>query len=122
MNMDYMQRVVKTYVFDKEEFEVEWERDVPYLKVSYKDQVGYVGVNPKGTTLYPYNWVANAPEALSPQGLQWGNVPLFDGDLESCLIALCRDLVYQQAAAERAQAMAEMPQGLRALQVFMQEM
>ena len=82
---DHMSIMVKTYECDKEQFQVEWARDIPYLTVTYKDQVGYVGVNPNGSTLFPFWWVVNDADARTTQGLSRGNVPLHDGSLESCL-------------------------------------
>ncbi len=122
MSTDFYDIIVKSYTYDGEKFEVEWQRDVPYLTVRYKDQVGYVGINPEGTTLYPFYWVANDEEAVTPRGLSRGNVPLFGGSLATYLVALCRDLIFKQAEFERVREYAEIGQGERALHDFIREL
>lgn len=69
-----------------------------YIEVTYKDQVGYVGVKLQGTQGEPYCWWADSQSVVTPEGLTNG---LSEGpSLQSNVQALCKDLIRRQQEAE----------------------
>ena len=73
-----------------------------YAEVTYKDQVGYMGVNLQGTPDAPYCWYPEHPNVLAPDGLKFGNSA--GSDEESNLRALCGDLLRRHREAEARKA------------------
>ena len=69
-----------------------------YAEVTYKDQVGYVGVNLQGTPGTPYSWRPELSQRVTPEGLTRGISS--GGDFESNLHALCTEPVRRQREAE----------------------
>lgn len=69
-----------------------------YVEVTYKDQIGHVGVNLQGTADAPYAWYANQPSLVTPDGLKAGKSS--GTSEEDNLRALCAELIRLQREAE----------------------
>ena len=92
--------MAKEYEYEGEKFRLD-DSNGCYIEVTYKEQVGYVGVYLQGTKTSPYCWWANA-NVVTPDGLKAGS-PAGD-DLETNLRALCGDLVRRQREADARKA------------------
>ena len=62
-----------------------------YIKVTYKNRHGFVGVSLKGTADEPYIWFPGDDYPVTPDGLPHGNS--FGKTLEVNLNALCDHLI-----------------------------
>ena len=69
-----------------------------YVKVTYKDQVGYLGVNLQGSAESPYCWWDDGDRPVTPDGLRFGNSNSVDE--EGNLRALCGSLLRRHKQAE----------------------
>ena len=95
--------MARQYRYKEEVFELDDSQGC-YVKVSYKDKVGYLGVNLRsGTQDNPYAWWSNpSTSVITKDGLLGGNVN--GGGLEDNLNALCTQVLaeYRQGEAHRA--------------------
>ena len=84
------------YEYQGKTFEIDDSKGC-YLVVTYKDLVGYVGVNLQGTATQPYGWTIGN-ENITPDGLQG----IYDSGLlpGDNLDALCAYLIAQQEEAD----------------------
>ena len=73
-----------------------------YIEVTYRDQLGHVGVNLQGTKDAPYAWSVNRPSRITADGLSSG---VSSGpDEESNLLVLCHEMLRLQREAEARKA------------------
>ena len=89
--------MTKEFKFEGETFLLDDSKGC-YIEVTYKDQIGHVGVNLQGTKNTPFVWYANRPDLVTPDGLKVGNSN--GPDEASNLQALCSDLLRLQRQAE----------------------
>ena len=109
--------MTKLYKSAGEEFELD-DSEGCYIKVTYKDQVGCVGVNLQGVEGKPYVWYGEL-RAATKDGLQYG---FSSGlDLQKNLDALCSKLVDQQREADE-QAAFKPEDSCQALHEFVQQL
>ncbi len=92
--------MVTKYLFQGEEFEVDDSKGC-YLEISYKGEVGYVGVWVNGTEQGPYGFSTGA-NTVSDKGLTGGNVGI--PTIESALNSLCGVLLsnYRQTEGRKS--------------------
>ena len=86
--------MAKAYQYDGVTFTLDDSQGC-FVEVKYKDQMGHVGVNLRGTKEYPYGYTINDLHAVTLDGLSYGNRPS-KGTLQACLDALCRELLRLQ--------------------------
>ena len=93
--------MAKQYKYEGEPFLLDDTKGC-YTEVLYKDQVGYVGVNLRGTADMPYSWRVEGFDWVTPDGLQGGNAN--GTDMESNVRGLCADLLrrHREASARKA--------------------
>ena len=92
--------MAKEYKFEGETFGLDDSKGC-YVEVSYKGQVGYVGVYLRGTKEQPYCWY-DGDSVLTKDGLSAGNSAR--GGMEGNLHALCRALVRKHRDAQAREA------------------
>ena len=93
--------MIKEYKYEGEAFLLDDTKGC-YTEVSYKDQVGYVGVNLQGTAESPYAWWAEGSSWVTPDGLVNGNSN--GPDMASNLRALCGDLIRRHRREQAREA------------------
>ena len=93
--------MTREYKYDGETFVLDDAKGC-YIEATYKDQVGYVGVNLQGTAEAPYLWWPEQSRWVTSDGLTNGNSS--GGDLASNLRAMCRDLLSRHRQEEARKA------------------
>ena len=93
--------MVTEFKFEGETFFVDDSKGC-YAEVTYKDQVGYIGVNLQGTADAPYAWMPVPDPWVTPNGLTNGNSS--GTDVDTNLRGLCGNLLQRQREAEARNA------------------
>ena len=92
--------MTKEYKYDGNTFLLEYS-DEGYIRVTYRDQVGVLGIAQNGTLDSPYRWsvgIDSASSGLVRSGTSSGD------ELERNLIGLCKDLMQSQRWSEALKA------------------
>ncbi len=89
------------YKYEGETFQLDDSKGC-YVEVTYRDQIGYLGVNLEGTKGTPFVWYSNRPDVVTPDGMKFGNSN--GPDEATNLKALCADLLRLQRQAEAREA------------------
>ena len=89
--------MARKYVFEGEIFRLDDSKGC-YVEVTYKDQLGYVGVNLKGTAKNPYVWWAGDSRPVEQDGLSFGNSSGLNE--KNNLDGVCQELLRRQQQAQ----------------------
>ena len=92
--------MITKYLYQGEDFDIDDSKGC-YLEVSYRGEVGYVGVWVNGTESGPYGY-STSVSMISDQGLTGGNVGI--RTIDSALNSLCRILISQYEQTEGRKA------------------
>ena len=87
----------KEYKYEEETFLLDDSKGC-YVKVTYKNQLGYLGVNLEGSAERPYCWWDDGDRPVTPDGLRFGNATGVEE--EGNLRALCGSLLRRHREAE----------------------
>ena len=92
--------MTKEHKYDGDTFLLEYS-DEGYIRVTYKDQIGVLGIAQNGTLDSPYRWsvgIDSTPSGLLRSGTSSGN------ELERNLNGLCKDLIQSHRRSEELKA------------------
>ena len=93
--------MVKEYKYQGETFRLDDSKGC-YVKVTYNNQVGYLGVNLQGSAQSPYCWWDDGDRPVTLDGLRFGNSNGVEE--EGNLRALCASLLHRHQEAEAHKA------------------
>ena len=88
------------FTFEGKEFNVDESKGC-YIEVTYQEQVGFYGVNLRGTKQNPYCWQTNR-SVVTDDGLKSGNVT--NQEPRKNFEDLCRELVKLQERSDAQKA------------------